>query len=268
MKPMFKLALALCAAALLPACTVVSPEVGYEAVLVDKPIVFGHGGVRMDDVRPTGRSYTWFSTQALYVPTTPQTIQVAFDDYSSSDNILLDFETAIQYRITNAPRLLSAKGTNWFQNNISTQYAAIVRDQVKRHDMTSMMSNPDTAKQIDDAVTEAIRSEVRQQGIDVEIINISLGRAKPNPNVLAQMNETAAQQQRVKTLQQATIAEEQRKAEQEATAAADDAYRQKMGLSPQQYLTRQIAEIQADACKSAKACYILPPGSPVVANER
>lgn len=251
--------------AVLSGCTVVSPDVGFEAVLVDRPYVFGDGGVRLNDVRKPGRTYTWFSTQKIYVPTTPQTIKVAFQDYSSKDNILLDFETAIQYRITNSPRLLSTKGLEWFENNIHAQYAAIVRDQVKRHDMTSMMSDPATAADIDNAVTEAIRKEVKEQQIDVEIVSISLGRAKPNQNVLEQMNLTAAQQQRVKTLKEATSAEEQRKLEQEAVAAADNAYRNKMDLSPQQYLDKQLAEIAAEACKQAKACYILPPGAGVVA---
>lgn len=249
---------------LLTSCTVVTPEVGYEAVLVDRPYLFGKGGVRLDDVRKPGRSYTWISTQKIYIPTTPQTLNVSFDDYSSSDNILLDFETAIQYRITNSPRLLATKGMDWFANNIKNQYAAIVRDQVKRHDMTSMMSDPAAATQIDNAVTEAIRLEVKEQGIDVEIINITLGRAKPNPNVLEQMNLTAAQQQRVKTLKEATAAEEQRRLEQEAVAAADNAYRNKMGLSPQQYLQKQLAEINAEACRQAKTCYVLPPGTGVV----
>lgn len=207
----------------LTGCTKVSPDVGYEAVLVDRPYIFGDGGVRLDDVRMPGRTYTWLSTEIIYVPTTPQTIKVAFEDYASKDNILLDFETALQYRITNSPRLLSTKGLEWFQNNIQAQYAAIVRDQVKRHDMTSMMSNPVTASEIDNAVTEAIRKEVKEQGIDVEVINISLGRAQPNPDVLEQMNLTAAQQQRVKTLKEATAAEEQRRIEQEAVAAADNA---------------------------------------------
>lgn len=250
---------------LVSGCTVVSPEVGQEAVLVDRPWVFGKGGVRLDDVRKTGRSYAWLSTEKIYVDTTPQTIKVAFNDYSSSDNILLDFETAIQYRITNSPRLLSTKGTQWFENNIRSQYSAIVRDQVKRHDMTSMMSKPETAAAIDQAVTEAIRAEVKEQAIDVEIINITLGRAQPNPNVLEQMNLTAAQQQRVKTLKEATLAEEQRKLEQEAVAAADNAYRNQMGLSPQQYLLRQVAEINAQACVQAKACYIVPSGTAIVA---
>lgn len=134
--------LAIGLAGLLCACTVVSPDPGQQAVLVDKPLFFGKGGIRLDDVRDPGRTYTWLTTSATYVDVTPQTVQVAFDDFSSSDNILLDFSTQIQYRITAPALLLSRFGQDWFKNNVASQYASIVRDQVKRYDMTKMMSDP------------------------------------------------------------------------------------------------------------------------------
>lgn len=250
----------------LSACTAVSPEPGQQAVLVDKPLMFGNGGVRLDDVRNPGRTYTWFTTDKIYIDVTPQTVQVGFDDFSSSDNILLDFSTQIQYRITAPALLLSRFGQNWFQNNVASQYAAIVRDQVKRYDMTRMMSDPETAKQIDDAVTASVRALVKEQQLPIEIQNITLGRARPNANVLEQMNLTAAQQQRVKTLAEATNAERQREQEQVAKADADNAYRNRMGLTPEQYLASQIAELNANACKEAKACYMVPSGTSVVAH--
>ncbi|MCW0411466.1 hypothetical protein NB709_001342 [Xanthomonas sacchari] len=252
-------------AALLCGCTVVSPDPGQQAVLVDKPLLFGKGGIRLDDVRDPGRTYTWMTTSAVYVDTTPQTVQVAFDDFSSSDNILLDFSTQIQYRITAPARLLSGFGQDWFKNNVASQYAAIVRDQVKRYDMTRMMSDPDTARKIDDSVTENVRALVKEQGLPIQIQNITLGRARPNPDVLQQMNLTAAQQQRVKTLVEATTAERQREQEQVAKADADNAYRNRMGLTPEQYLASQIAEINAEACAKAQACYMVPSGTSVIA---
>lgn len=253
------------AAALLCGCTVVSPEAGQQAVLIDKPLLFGDGGVRLEDVRNPGRTYTWWTTSKTYVDVTPQTVQVAFDDFSSSDNILLDFSTQIQYRIS-APALLLARfGQDWFKNNVASQYAGIVRDQVKRYDMTRMMSDPDTAKQIDDAVTANVRALVKEQGLPIEIQNITLGRARPNADVLQQMNLTAAQQQRVKTLVEATNAERQREQEQIAKADADNAYRNRMGLTPEQYLASQIAEINAEACAKAEACYMVPSGTSVIA---
>lgn len=79
------------------------------------------------------------------------------------------------------------------------------------------------------------------------------------------MNLTAAQQQRVKTLVEATNAELQRAKEQKAMADADNPYRNAMNLSPEQYLARQIAEINAEACTKAAACYVVPSGTSVVA---
>lgn len=259
------LPLAAAMASLLCACTVVSPDPGQQAVLVDKPVFFGKGGIRLDDVREPGRTYAWWTTSAVYVDVTPQTVQVAFDDFSSSDNILLDFSTQIQYRITAPALLLSGFGQDWFKNNVASQYAAIVRDQVKRYDMTRMMSDPDTARKIDDAVTESVRALVKEQRLPIQIQNITLGRARPNTDVLQQMNLTAAQQQRVKTLVEATTAERQREQEQVAKADADNAYRNRMGLTPEQYLASQIAEINAEACAKAQACYMVPSGTSVIA---
>ena len=128
--------------------------------------------------------------------------------------------------------------------------------------MTESMSSPDVAQKIDDEVTDEIRKLVKSVKLPVEILNVTLGRAIPNENVLNQMNDTAAQQQRVKTLVAAVAAEEERKKEQEAKADADNAYRAKMGLTPEQYLAREIAEINAEACKSAKGgCTVVPSGS-------
>lgn len=43
-------------AGVLCACTVVSPDAGQKAVLVGKPLLFGKGGIRLDDVREPGRT--------------------------------------------------------------------------------------------------------------------------------------------------------------------------------------------------------------------
>lgn len=248
---------------LMAGCTVVTPEVGQEAVLVDKPIFFGNGGVR-DETVPTGREFVSFTTEAIYVSVVPTTIEVSFDDLSSKDNILLDFETNVQYQILDLSALYKEKGPKWFENNVFAQYRSIVRDAVKTIEMTDLMSNPTAAAAVDAAVTEKVAELVKDQGLPVKIIGVSLGRAKPNPNVLTQMNLTAAEQQRAKTMVQATLAEQQREAQQVAKAKADDAYRREMSLTPEQYLRLQISQIQADACRQSKSCVIAPPGTSVL----
>lgn len=54
-------------------CTVVTTAADEVAVLVDRPMFFGDGGVRDDDVREGGtRTYTWFSTTAQNMTIKPQ----------------------------------------------------------------------------------------------------------------------------------------------------------------------------------------------------
>lgn len=90
-------------------------------------------------------------------------------------------------------------------------------------------------------------------------MNISLGRAKPNNDVLEQMNKTAAEQQRERTMIAATAAEKQREQEQKAKAAADNAYRNAMAMSPEQFIQLEYIRRMSEAC-SKSTCVIGQPG--------
>lgn len=244
--------------------TLVTIEAGQEGVVTEKPWFFGQGGVRQETLKP-GSHWEWRTNSVNPVDVTPQTLKVGFNDFSSKDNILLDFESAIQVRLTNPASVMSKFGPKWFENNVQYPYTAMARDQVKRYEMSAMMSDPVAAAAIDSKLTEEVRKLIKEAGIDAVVENVTLGRAKPNDNVLAQMNETAAQQQRVKTLTAAVAAEEQRKNEQIAKAAADNAYRNALGWTPEMYLAKQLADLQHDACIKAQSCYLVPQGTNVIA---
>lgn len=225
----------------------VTVEPGHHAVIVDKPYFFGNEGVRKEPLRE-GRILLFRTTTADIVRVTPQSISVKVDDFSSSDNILLDFESTIQYRVTDAVRLINDFGNGWFDNNIRQQYLAVVRESVKKRTMTAMMSDPVAAQQVDDEVTSGLKRLVEVSKLPVEVLGVSLGRARPNESVLAQMNETAAQQQRRKTLVEATAAEREREKEQIAKAQADNAYRNAMQLTPQMFIELERIKRNAEAC--------------------
>ena len=125
--------------------------------------------------------------------------------------------------------------------------------------MTEMMSDPNVAQQVDDQVTNKIRELVKEQKLPIEIMNISLGRAKPNDDVLVQMNKTAAEQQRERTMIAATAAEKQREQEQKAKAAADNAYRNAMAMSPEQFIQLEYIRRMSEACAKS-TCVIGQPG--------
>jgi regulator of protease activity HflC (stomatin/prohibitin superfamily) len=236
--------------------TTITVEPGHEQVIVDKPYFFGHEGVRPEPMKE-GRILIFKTTTAYDVNMMPQSAHVAFDDFSSQDNILLDFETTIQFRYTSSVALISKFGEQWFANNVSRQYGAIVREAVKKRTMAEIMSSPTAAAEVDTEVTAALIAHVKNIGLPLEIMGVSLGRAKPNADVLKQMNETAAQQQRQKTLVAATAAEGDREKEQIAKAKADNAYRNAMGLDPHMFLQLEAIKRYSEACqKAGNTCII------------
>lgn len=239
-------------------------EPGHELVINDKPYFLGHQGVRPEPIKE-GRVLLFVTSSATEVAITPQSIQIVLDDYSSSDNILLDFETTIQLRVKDSVSLVrDFGGKGWFDNNLKQQYSSIVREAVKKYSMTAMMSDVETANKIDNEVTAKVKDLVAASKLPVEILNVTLGRAKPNANVLEQMNQTAAQQQRLKTLVEATKAENQRQEEQVAKAKADNAYRNAMNLSPEQFVQLESVKRYSEACAKSQCVISVGGTAPVL----
>lgn len=234
-------------------------EPGHQLVINDKPYFYGHDGVRPEPITE-GRILLFNTSSAEVVRMTPQSTTIVIDDFSSKNNILLDFGTTVQWRVANSVTLVKNFGVkDWFNNNLHNQYLAIVRDAVKKRTMEEMMSDPTAAAEVDNEVTAGVRKLVADEKLPVVILNVSLGRAKPNPNVLAQMNETAQQEQRKKSLFAATDAEKQRELEQTAKARADNAYRNAMSLSPEQFIQLEAIKRFSEACEKS-TCVIGQPG--------
>lgn len=232
-----------------------SVEPGQHAVLNDKPIFWGHEGVRHEALTE-GRMLVWDSTTSTKVSMLPEAFHVKFDDLSSSDNILLDFDSTIQLQVTDAVVLTKNFGKEWVNSNVTRQYMSVVREQVKQKTMPQMMSDVAAAVEVDAKVTEGLQKIIKDSGLPVRVLGVSLGRAKPNENVLLQMNETAAQQQRSLSLVAATAAEKQRELEQIAKARADNAYRNAMNLSPDQFVQLESIRRYSDACGKSPHCIV------------
>lgn len=241
----------------------VKTEAGTETVVTDTPLFFGKGGVRPETLKP-GAEWVWSTTKRDVVNPKPVMIQVTIDDFVSSDNILLDFDASVTLQVTNWPVMVSLFGEQWWKNNLERPYQAMVREQVKQRSMKDMMSNIAVAKEVDDHLTKNLIDKIAELKLPVRVVEISLGKAKPNAKILEQMNETAAQQQRLLTLDAAKLAEDKRKEEQAAKAEADNAYRNKIGLSPDEFVRLQLADKLIAACREAKECVLVPPGTNVV----
>jgi regulator of protease activity HflC (stomatin/prohibitin superfamily) len=248
----------------------VTVKPGEELVVIDHPYFFGHEGTRAESIKE-GRHYLWRSSSVKPVTVTPQSASVKFDDLADQKNILLDFETSIQYVIIDSPSLVKNFGDNWFNNNVRAPYLSIVREKVKGSEMSKIMSDTTTATNLDRDVTTDLNTLVKSIKLPIRIVGVSLGQAKPNQTVLAQMNETAAQEQRQKSMVAAAAAERDRKQAETERAAADNAYRNSMNLDTAQFVQLQqvkasveIAQQYSAACQKAGHCVVTTSASPLV----
>lgn len=245
------------------ACRTVTPDAGIEAVLVRKPLIFGSGGVDPEPVK-TGLKYVAFTTEAVYVNMQPRRIDAEFTDLMTSDGVPIDFHAVISLQVADSVKLVRDFGADFVGNgvpgfwvrNLDQPFRTAVRDAVKAHGMNEMAIQATAAEDVDRVVSDRLLAIVKDTGVPVRILDVSLGRANPPDAILHQRVETAAQEQRINTEKQKKLAEDQRKLAEEARAAADQAYNQKMGLNTEQYVALQAIQMQRDVCAKGGCTFL------------
>jgi regulator of protease activity HflC (stomatin/prohibitin superfamily) len=228
-------------------CSVVSPDAGQQAVLIDKPWIFGHGGVRDEPVLP-GLTYTWFSTQKIYVNMFPMQYDGNFTDLMSSDGVPLDFHAIIRLQVIDPVVLVRDFGQEWYKNNVEQEFFNRVRSAVKKHGMNETAIQTTAIEEIDNEVTQAVGSYLRDNKLPIKLVKITVGKANPPDAVRNQRVETAQQEQRVLTEHKRNLAEQSRKAAEQSRAEADNAYRNAMNLSPAQFVEMERIKMQHSVC--------------------
>lgn len=244
------------------ACRTVTPDAGHEAVLVRKPLIFGSGGVDATPVK-TGLKYVAFTTSSVDVNMQPMRIDAEFTDLMTSDGVPIDFHAVITLQVTDSVKLVRDFGAErtgpvpgFWLRNLDQPFRTAVRDSVKAHGMNEMAIQATAAEAVDKVVTEHLLQIIKDTGVPVRILDVSLGRANPPDAILHQRVETAAQEQRINTEKQKRLAEDQRKLAEESRAAADQAYNQKMGLNTEQYVALQAIQMQRDVCTKGGCTFL------------
>jgi hypothetical protein len=102
----------------------------------------------------------------------------------------------------------------------------------------------------------------------VELVTMTVGKANPPDSVKNQRVETAAQQQRIETEKQKKLAEDQRLQAEQSRANADNAYRESMHLSPEQFIQLETIKMQTIVCgpESKNGCTFIQNGATPVYN--
>ena len=248
--------------ALAVGCRTVQPDAGHEAVLVRKPLIFGSGGVDGTPVK-TGLKYVAFTTTGIDVNMQPMRVDIEFTDLMTSDGVPIDFHAVLTLQITDSVKLVRDFGQDtaggrpgFWVRNLDQPYRTAVRDAVKAHGMNEMAIQATAAEQVDRVVTDHLLTIIKESGVPVRVLDMSLGRANPPDAILHQRVETAAQEQRINTEKQKKLAEDQRKMAEESRAAADQAYNQKMGLNSEQYVALQAIQMQREVCAKGSCTFL------------
>jgi SPFH domain / Band 7 family len=239
-------------ASLLGGCNAFTPDAGHEIVLIEKPWFFGHGGVESEPVK-TGRSYGALTTQGVDVYMQPQKLEVELRDTMTSDGVPITFHAIIIVQVTDSVALIRNFGTDWYRNNMEEQFKTMVRQAVRTRGMNETAISTSALDAIDAEIRDALTAFIAAKGLPVKLVTMTVGRANPPDSIKNQRIETATQEQRI-------LAEQSR-------ASADNAYREAMHLSPEQFIQLEMIKMQRAVCGEGKtACTFIQNGATPVYN--
>lgn len=253
-------------AAALAGCGRDSTGPGEEGVIVDNPRFFGHGGIRKE-TQSQGSSWFWSTTDVVNVSITPMKIDETLDHLPTADNNFINYASYLVLQFHDNAYNLEHFGPvdGWYVHNLKEPYRTIVRDVTKQYPMTDIMTKPQTLADIERLVAERFKAHITSTGMKVTLLQVNMGKALPNPVVVAEMDQTAAQQQRAKTEHQRKLAEDGRKEAEQSRAQADNAYRQSMGLDPAQFVALEAIKRYSEACAAqGNSCVIVQGNAPIL----
>lgn len=250
---MKKSILILTAIVALSSCGFVGVNGDEEAVLVQKPIFFGHGGVDETPVS-SGQVAVALTTDDIKFKIVPNAYAEKFENLISDDNVPLDFETHITLKIRKGttPILYKNFGSGWYENNVSPKFRSMVRDIVSSYKMQELISSREVLTTIDDKLNLGMEEYFKKINIPVDIIQVTIGAATPPQEVLVETQKTAAQNQSILTQHARKNAEDSRKEAEVSKAIADQAYRQTMQMTMNEYLQLRALEIEKEKLEVAK----------------
>lgn len=131
--------------------------------------------------------------------------------------------------------------------------------------MEDILTSPTAINEMEAKIRAEMDKLIKEIGIPIQITDLSLGRASPNGPVMAEIDATASQQQRIKTEQARELAEKSKRDAEIARAEADNAYRTRMNLSSQEFVALEAVKRYSHACAQKDShCVIMTGQTPVV----
>jgi regulator of protease activity HflC (stomatin/prohibitin superfamily) len=228
-------------------CSRFSPDAGHEIVLVQKPWIFGHGGVYSESVK-TGLTFGAITTSGIDVYMQPQKFDTELPDTMTSDGVPITFHAIMVLQITDSVLLIKNFGPDWYRNNLEEPFKTMVRQAVRKRGMNETAISTTALDDIDNEIHDSLIAFIESKSLPVKLITMTVGKANPPDSVKHQRIETATQEQRIQTEMQRKLAEDQRLKAEQSRANADNAYRESMHLSPEQFIQLETIKMQDHVC--------------------
>ena len=244
-------------------CSSYSPDAGHEVVLVEKPYIFGHGGVDSDSVK-AGRTFTAISTEGVDVFMQPQKYEMEMSDMMTSDGVPITFHAIVILQVTDSVSLIKGFGADWYKNNLEEQFKTMVRQAVRKHGMNETVISTTALDGIDEEIRGSLVQFIKDKKLPIQLVTMTVGKANPPDAIKTQRIETATQEQRIQTEKQKKLAEDQRLQAEQSRANADNAYRESMHLSPEQFIELERIKMQQEACAHGGCTFIQGHATPVL----
>lgn len=241
--------MAVCMASCCTSCAIATVDGDEEGVFVKKPWFFGGGGVSEKPLTDGSEWHAWSTSFTTY-KIVPVKYSEEFDDVMSDDNTPVDLQAYIILRIRRGktPVLHKNYGTDWYTNNIRETFRKSVRDRVSAFPMYDLTSNREVCEKIENEVVELMTDYFKRLNADkefpVDVMAVVMDRARPNPEVMEEINKTASQIQAKQTQIKQGEMEIEREKTERLKAQADRAYRNEMGYTNAEYIQLRALEME------------------------
>lgn len=238
----------------LTGCIYATIDAGHEGVLVEKPLLFGHGGVDPIPIG-TGRQMVAVTTEVIDVDIRPIQYSEHFD-IISSENAPVSFDAFFIANVMagRSPDLVARFGPHWYVNNVKEAFRTIVREEVQKYPLFELTTRPAIRSKLQDAIYQEVRTKIiEKHTIPIVLNRVVVGSILPPKGVLEQTAETIKQEQRRITMIEFQKAEEAREKAEKQRGIADLAYRESLGLTAPEFVDLRRVEVQKEIVQHSPA---------------
>lgn len=238
---------------LFTSCYRVSPNGDQESVVIEKPVIFGSGGV---DSEPLSSGSHWVaaSTDHVEFTITPVNHEEQIQEVMTKDNTPIDLTINLQLQVIKGktPELYRNFGVEWYKNNIFPYFRSNARNEFSKYELFELTTNRTIASKLAEILLAKIQDFVKVNGLPINVMSVNISGISPPQEVLDETKKTAAQNQQSVTQKSRAEAELSRKQAEINKAIADRAYQVQMGMNTEEYLHLRQLEIEKEKVELIK----------------